>query len=119
MTDYEVTPDDSLLEQIVTTNQPGTISIFLQNWDKCIFKVQFPNGLNDCRPVCVVRLEAENENLETFTTIAAMQQIAATIIPELVPRTLQIGKAKNSQGRMFHFSVIELVEGDLLEDVWH
>jgi aminoglycoside phosphotransferase (APT) family kinase protein len=50
--------------------------------------------------------------------IAAMQQVAATIIPEPVPWTLQVGKAKNVQGRMIYFSVIELVEGDLLEDVW-
>jgi hypothetical protein len=50
--------------------------------------------------------------------IAAMQQIAATIISELVLQTLQVGKAKNAQGRMFHFLVIELVEEDLLEDVW-
>ncbi|KAL5345967.1 hypothetical protein ACLOAV_008997 [Pseudogymnoascus australis] len=49
---------------------------------------------------------------------AAMQQIAATIIPDLVPKTLQVGKAANAQGRIFHFSVVELVEGDLLEDVW-
>lgn len=34
-------------------------------------------------------------------------------------RTLQIVKAKNAQGRMFYFSVIELVEGNLLDDVWH
>ena len=118
MPDRDVTPDDSLLEQIFTTNQPETISIFLQNWDKCVFKAEFPKGLEDRHSACVVRLEAENEHLKTFSTIAAMQQIAATIIPELVPQTLQVGKAKNAQGRIFHFSVIELVEGDLLEDVW-
>ncbi|KAL5330823.1 hypothetical protein ACEPPN_000347 [Leptodophora sp. 'Broadleaf-Isolate-01'] len=118
MADRDVTPDDSLLKQIFTTNQPETISIFLQNWDKCVFKAEFPKGLEDRHSACVVRLEAENDNLKTFTTIAAIQQIAAIIIPELVPQTLQVGKAKNSQGRMFHFSVIELVEGDLLEDVW-
>ena len=118
MADRDVTSDDSLLKQIFTTNQPETISIFLQNWDKCVFKAEFPKGLEDRHSACVVRLEAENENLKTFTTIAAMQQIAATIIPELVPQILQVGKAKNAQGRMFHFSVIKLVEGDLLEDVW-
>ncbi|PVH70374.1 hypothetical protein DL98DRAFT_564197 [Cadophora sp. DSE1049] len=118
MADRDVTPDDNLLKQIFTTNQPETISIFLQNWDKCVFKAEFPKGLEDRHSAYVVRLEAENENLKTFTTIAATQQIAATIIPELVPQTLQVGKAKNAQGRMFRFSVIELVEGDLLEDVW-
>ncbi len=88
MADRDVTPDDSLLKQIFTTNQLETISIFLQNWDKCVFKAEFPKGLEDRHSACVVRLEAENENLKTFTTIAAMQQIAATIIPELLPQTL-------------------------------
>ncbi|EPE31762.1 hypothetical protein GLAREA_11844 [Glarea lozoyensis ATCC 20868] len=88
------------------------------NWDKCVFKAEFSKGLEDRHSAFVVRLEAENNNLKTFTTITTIQQLAATIIPELVPQTLQVGKAKNAQGRMFHFSVIELVEGDLLEDVW-
>jgi hypothetical protein len=113
MTDRNVTPDDSLLKQIFTANQPETISIFAQDWDKCVFKAEFPKDLEHRQPACVVRVEAEDENLETFTTIAAMQQIAATVIPELVPRTVQVGKAKNGQGRMFHFSVVELVEGEL------
>ncbi|TAQ84021.1 hypothetical protein B7494_g7651 [Chlorociboria aeruginascens] len=114
MADRDVTLDNSLLKQIFTTNQQETISIFLQNWDKCVFKAEFPNR----HSACVVRLETKNENLNTFSTIAAMQQIAATVIPELVPQALQVGKAKNTQGRMFYFSVMELVEGDLLEDVW-
>lgn len=119
MADCDVTPDDSLLKQIFPANQPGNISILLQNWDKCVFKAEFPNGIEDRHSARVVRLEAENENSRRFTTIAAIQQIAATIIPNLVPQTLQVGKAKNAQGRMFHFSVVELVEGHLLEDVWH
>lgn len=118
MANRDITPDDSLLKQIFTTNQPETISIFLQNRGKCVFKAEFPKGLEHRHSACVVRLEAENEKLKTFTTIAAMQQIAATIIPELVPQTLQVCTAKNAQGRMLHVSVIELVEGDILEDVW-
>ncbi|KFY09182.1 hypothetical protein V491_08348 [Pseudogymnoascus sp. VKM F-3775] len=50
--------------------------------------------------------------------IAAMQQIAATIIPDLIPKTFRIGKAANAQGRMFYYSVVEVVEGVLLEEVW-
>lgn len=53
-----------------------------------------------------------------FTMIAAMQQIAATIIPDLIPKAFQIGKAANAQGRMFYYSVVEVVEGVLLEEVW-
>lgn len=84
-----------------------------------MFEAEFPKDFEDRHCTCVVRLEAENKSLKTFTnTIVAMQQIAASIIPELVPQTLQVGKAKNAQGGMFHFSVIELMDGDLLEDVW-
>ncbi|MCJ1234016.1 hypothetical protein MMC14_001974 [Varicellaria rhodocarpa] len=124
MTDRDVTPDDSLLKQIFTTNHPRTISILLQDWDKCVFKAVFPPDREDCHSVCVVRLEAENENenenenLKNFTTIVALQKIAATILPELVSQPLQVGKAKNAQGRMFQFSVTGFIEGDLLQDVW-
>jgi len=72
MAGRDVTPDESLLKQIFTTNQPGTISILLQTWEKCVFKAEFPKGLEDRHFAYVVRLEAENENLKTFTTIAAI-----------------------------------------------
>lgn len=111
MPDRDVTPDVCLLKRIFTANQPETISIVLQNWDKCVFKAEFPESLEDRYSAYVVRLEAENENSQTFTTIAAVQKIAATIIPELVSQTFQVGKTQNAHGRMFHFSVIELVEG--------
>ncbi|TVY14770.1 hypothetical protein LARI1_G008193 [Lachnellula arida] len=111
MADRDVSPDDRLLTQIFT-RLPETTSIFLQDWDKCVFKAEFPHR------ACVVRLEAESENLKHFPTIAAIQQIAAHVVPDLVPQTFQVGKAENAQGRMFHFSVTEIVEGELLEDVW-
>jgi hypothetical protein len=44
--------------------------------------------------------------------------IARTVIPELVPRTYNIGKAEDAKRRKFQFSVTGLVEGDTLEDVW-
>ncbi|KFY89794.1 hypothetical protein V500_05493 [Pseudogymnoascus sp. VKM F-4518 (FW-2643)] len=118
MDDRNVRPDECLLKHIFTTDQPKSISIFIQNWDKCVFKAEFPKGPENHHTTCVVRLESKNEEPKNFTMIAAMQQIAATIIPDIVAKTLQIGKAANAQGRMFHFSVVEIVEGDLLEDVW-
>lgn len=111
MADRNVTPDDRLLMQIFT-RLPETTSIYLQNWDKCVFKAEFSHR------ACVVRLEAESEKLKHFPTIAAIQKIAANALPNLVPQTFQVGKAENAQGRMFHFSVTDIVEGDLLEDVW-
>ncbi|KAI1159189.1 kinase-like domain-containing protein [Nemania serpens] len=50
--------------------------------------------------------------------VAAMQEIAATCIPGLVPKTLQIGNVVNEQGREFQYSTIEFIEGITLEEVW-
>lgn len=118
MADRDVNPDECLLKHIFTTNQPNSTSIFLQDWDKCVFKAEFAKDSKSNHPTCVVRIESQDDETKNFTMTAAMQQIAATIIPDLVPKTLQVGKAANAQGRIFHFSVVELVEGDLLEDVW-
>lgn len=118
MSDRDVKPDECLLTHIFADNQPKSISIFLQGWDKCVFQAKFPKNPQNDYTTCVVRLEGEDEKLRNFTMIAAMQRIAATIILDLVPKTYQIGKAANAQGRIFHFSVVELVEGNLLEDVW-
>jgi serine/threonine protein kinase len=111
MTDRVVNPDYTLLKQIFP-NPPVTHDIFLQSSYKCVFKAKFAGFSR------VVRLEAENENLRSFTTVATMQKIGRTIIPNLVPKTFDIGTAKDAQGRMFHFSVNEFVPGDVLDDVW-
>ena len=115
----DVTPDSCLLKQIFPATQPENITILVQTWHKCVFKVEFTKSADDVYPACVVRIEAENaKDIPKFTTTAALQQIAASVIPNLVPQTFQIGKAKNAHGKSFHFSVVELVEGELLEDVW-
>ena len=59
----------------------------------------------------MVRLEAEDgEDASPFAAVAAIQQIAATAIPELVPKTLQVGSgAVNSNGRRFQFSVVDFI----------
>lgn len=88
MTDRDVNPDECLLRHIFTTNQPKAISIFLQVWDKCVFKAEFKKDPKNDYTTCVVRLESEDEKPRNFTMIAAMQQIADTILPDLVPKTL-------------------------------
>ena len=119
MSNKNVSPDKSLLKQIFSTDQPTAISIIRQNWDKCVFKAEFSQSQDPYNSAYIVRLESENENTAAFATIAAMQQVAARVLPKLVPRTYQVGKARNEQGRMFDFSVIALVDGHALEDVWH
>ncbi|KAF1952418.1 hypothetical protein CC80DRAFT_452161 [Byssothecium circinans] len=118
MADRNVAPDEKLLKQIFANEQPSLVSIILQNWDKCIFTAEFSNALKNGRHSCVVRLEAVNGKSAHFTMVAAMQEIAAICIPDLVPETLQVGTAANDQGREFQFCVIEFVEGITLEEVW-
>jgi hypothetical protein len=118
MADRNVVPDLCLLQQMFKDNQPKYISMIVQTWDKCVFKAEFSKDESVHSP-CVVRIEAESENLTTFATTIAMQQIARIVIPDLVTETLQIGKATNEQGRVFSFSVTELLDGPTLGDVWH
>ncbi|KAK0748272.1 hypothetical protein B0T21DRAFT_389188 [Apiosordaria backusii] len=114
----DVVPDDSLLRRIFAHNQPLSVSIILNNWDKCVFKATVPNALSNGCYSCIVRLEALNNQAATFFMVAAMQEIAALCIPDFVPETLDAGKAANEKGREFQFSVLEFIEGVTLEDAW-
>ncbi|KAE9366378.1 hypothetical protein N431DRAFT_517583 [Stipitochalara longipes BDJ] len=98
MTDRNVTPSACLLKQIFGNGQPSSTSILLQNWDKCSFRANFSSG----RPSLVGRLEAEGTQAGTFMAIAALQEVARAVIPEL----------------KFQYSVIGLVEGETLEEAW-
>jgi hypothetical protein len=118
MADRDVTPDHSLLQYIFADNPPSSISIILQTWGKCVFTAVLPTALGNGRHACVVRLEARNDKSAHFHLVAAMQEIAASCIPCLVPQTLQVGSAVNDQGREFQFSVVEFVEGITLEEAW-
>lgn len=110
-----VTPDECILNNIFSEqHRPTNTSVFLQNWQKCIFKAEFPDGL----PPRVVRLEAADAEACPFTMVAAMQEIAATRIADLVPKILQVGTVANAKGRQFQFCVMELAEGDTLNNVW-
>jgi hypothetical protein len=118
MADRDVAPDESLLRHIFADKQPSAISIILQDWDKCVFTATFASALQNGQNSCLVRLEAQDGESANFTLVAAMQEIAATFIPGLVPETLHVGSAVNEQGRGFQFCVMEFVEGTTLEEAW-
>ncbi|KAI0176835.1 kinase-like domain-containing protein [Pestalotiopsis sp. NC0098] len=69
-------------------------------------------------PAKVVRLEIVEKESQSLSTIAAIQQIAATAIPDLVPDVYEVGKMDDSRGRTLHFSITEFVDGETLQDVW-
>lgn len=111
-----VVPDESLLGQIFPDQKSPTVSLILQTWHKCIFKAEFEG--RELAPV-IVRLEAQDgDRTPQFEWVAALQKIAATRIPDLIPNIHQVGAATNAKGRVFQFCVMELAEGETLEDVW-
>ncbi|KAN0089996.1 hypothetical protein V8E51_018575 [Hyaloscypha variabilis] len=114
MANRNVSPSTCLLDQIFGNDQPTTITILLQNWNKCIFRGDFL----DERLSYIARLEAEDTKVDTFVTVAALQEVARTVIPDLVPPTFQLGRVQNEEGRKFQYSVIGLVKGETLEEVW-
>ncbi|KAJ2991414.1 hypothetical protein NUW58_g2520 [Xylaria curta] len=118
MDQSEVAPDERIIEQVFGAHKPETTSIIDQDLEKCVFKATFPSATENHHPPCVVRLEASSKHCPDLTKIAAVQRMAAAALPDLVPKTIQVGKATNSEGRIFHFSVIEFVDGNTLEDVW-
>ncbi|KAI1734585.1 kinase-like domain-containing protein [Xylaria scruposa] len=115
---YPLSPDDTLLEQIFGAHQPENISFYLQGRYKCIFKATFAADIKGSHPPCVARLEVRNEYSIDQATVASMQQIARSILPDLVPKTIRTGTATNSAETTFNFWLTEFVDGDVLEDVW-
>ncbi|KAK1521443.1 hypothetical protein CPAR01_14966 [Colletotrichum paranaense] len=123
-------PDDVILNHIFP-NQPHISigKIFVQTWDKCVFKASIPDDreqnarepdASEPPPSYLVRLEvvAGDDEATQFATVSAMQQIASLAIHELIPETCQIGVANNAKGKRVHFSVTEFVKGETLEEAW-
>ena len=119
MDGFRVSPDNVLHGQIFGADRPQHVSIILQDREKYVFKANFGNDVGNDRPMCVIRLEVEHEGSGKFATVAALQRIATKAVPNLVPQTRKVGKAQNADGRQFHLSVVDFVEGDILDDVWH
>ncbi|KAF2760149.1 hypothetical protein EJ05DRAFT_474050 [Pseudovirgaria hyperparasitica] len=114
MENRNIGPDDIILKEIFTIDLPTKTTVILQDWNKCVLKAEFSNGIEPC----IVRLERVAGESRMFPMIAALQQVAAMVIPHLVPRTLQFGKAMNAEKDEFHFSVVEFIRGSTLEEVW-
>ncbi|KAK0375335.1 hypothetical protein CLIM01_07286 [Colletotrichum limetticola] len=135
MDSRDLGPDDALLNQIFPDQPHVSIdSIFVQTWDKCVFKASFPHARQsdtsrpdiskpDARkppPSYLIRLEvvAKNEESTQFATVSAMQQIASLAIPKLIPKTYRTGMTNNAQRKLVQFSVTKYIKGKTLEDVW-
>lgn len=111
--------DEHLLIQIFPNSLPSTIKIFDETGFKSIRLGQFSEIDKTFGTDKVVFRIEKSESPESFQQIAAFQQLASTILPELVPKTFLVGKAKTSDGFDVQFSVVEFIEGVVLDKVWH
>jgi hypothetical protein len=115
----EFLPDSTLLSAIFPTVASSSISttVLANTWENCTFKCSFsvtpPPGLPQD---VVVRLETCSGLLEP---IAILHKAARQRIPDLVPETLEFGRAGIGDGRKVEYMVQEFVKDAVtLEDVW-
>ncbi len=114
-------PDGAVIQHIFEEAIPDyRISILLQDWNKCIFKVDPDASLTGRykRPV-VVRLETTEQcTVSEFALTAELQRLASDTLPGTVPAVLQFGKVSSAGGLEYCFSIVEFVEGVTLDSVW-
>jgi hypothetical protein len=80
--------------------------------------VQFDHHVDAYRnDKVVVRIEKTSDS--RFGEVAAFQQLGATAVPELVPTTYELGKARSTSGELFQYSFIQFITGRTIEEVWH
>ncbi|KAK4205221.1 hypothetical protein QBC40DRAFT_323132 [Triangularia verruculosa] len=112
-------PDAALMRQIFADNTPLLKSIVFQTETKCVFRGAMGEPLVNGRRTCMVRLEVYNEQQpSTPYLVAAMQEIAESCIPDLVPEIYQVGRATDEKGREVQYQVMEFVSGIPLGDAW-
>lgn len=111
--------DYHLLTQIFPDAQPSSTRIFDETGFKSIRLAYFTGVVAVFGANKVVFRVEKIERPDKFRHIAAFQALAATILPELVPKTFVVGKAKMSNGEEVQYSIVEFIEGVLLDEVWH
>lgn len=107
-----ISPNEHLLGEIFPTKKPLAFKVLNQTFETCTF-VAHIEGFSE---ELLVRLEAPGSRLPA---VLALQRLASLVIPELVPKTLQTGKAKTKDGLELQYSVTEFLSNTVvLESVW-
>lgn len=112
-----IAPDEQLLSQLFDQHQP-TVTIILQNRQKCVYRADFPKGIQRKSAAKIVRLELMTRDSKSFEAIGILQKAAARVLSDLVPKVHDIGKIIDTHGKTLHFSVTQFIEGQTLQDVW-
>ncbi len=91
--------------------KPLASKVLVQTFGTCTFVAHV-----DDSEELLVRLESSGSRLPA---VLALRRLAALVIPELVPKTLQTGKAKTKDGIELQYCVTEFLGNTVvLESVW-
>jgi Phosphotransferase enzyme family len=108
-------PDQHILGLIFPGLQSINTTTLAQTFTTCTF---IAHQCGSSGENVVVRLEVVEED-SRFRTIAALQQIAKIVIPDLVPTIHLCGRGNTGNGTEVEFSVTSFVSGTVtLEAVW-
>jgi hypothetical protein len=108
-----ISPDEQLLGEIFPNmkKKPLASKVLVQTFETCTFVAHV-----DDSEELLIRLESSGSRLPA---VLALQRLAALVIPELVPKTLQTGKAKTKDGIELQYCVTEFLGNTVvLESVW-
>ncbi|KAM5350958.1 hypothetical protein ACJ41O_003681 [Fusarium nematophilum] len=112
----QLLPDPAILAAIFPSAQVSSHRVISNTFDTCTFVATLAEDAKLTE--VVVRLEKSPGS--RLAVVAALQKIASTQIPHIVPSTLKVGKVRAEDGTDLDFSVTEYCHGTVtLESVWN
>ncbi|KAM0492208.1 hypothetical protein ACHAP8_010071 [Fusarium lateritium] len=107
-----ITKSVSHLENAVKEN----CAVLSNNFATCTFSVHLDTPAASSTKHVLVRLESSNDHV---TTVAALQKLAHSQLPHLVPQLLDVGITYTAEGQQLVYSVTEFVSDAVtLEEEW-
>ncbi|QPC69305.1 hypothetical protein HYE68_000057 [Fusarium pseudograminearum] len=91
-------------------------NVISSNFTTCTFDIHQDASPADSPQHVLVRLESSSDH---FATVAALQKLASSQLPDLVPQVLDVGTTFTAQGQRIEYSVTEFVSDAVtLEQEW-
>ncbi|KAM0392290.1 hypothetical protein ACHAPZ_011036 [Fusarium culmorum] len=91
-------------------------NVISSNFTTCTFDIRLDTSPADFPQHVLVRLESSNDH---FATVAALQKLANSQLPDLVPQVLDVGTTSTAEGKKLEYSVTEFVSDAVtLEQEW-
>ncbi|UZP36830.1 hypothetical protein NXS19_004646 [Fusarium pseudograminearum] len=125
MATEDLTPDYSILSGIPMIKDSVSdlentfkvkCNVISSNFTTCTFGIHLDTSPAESPQHVLVRLESSSDH---FATVAAIQKLASSQLPDLVPQVLDVGTTFTAQGQRIEYSVTEFVSDAVtLEQEW-